>query len=55
MDQDTSDRQALAAAWFASLRDDICTAFEAIEDELAGTFNDRPPGRFERTECVTIR
>ncbi len=51
MDQDTtSDRQALAAAWFASLRDDICTAFEAIEDELAGTFNDRPPGRFERTE-----
>jgi len=51
MDQDTtSDRQALAAAWFASLRDDICSAFEAIEDDLTGTFADRPPGCFERTE-----
>lgn len=50
MDQDTtSDRQALAAAWFASLRDDICAAFEAIEDDLSGAFADRPPGRFERT------
>lgn len=50
MDQDTtSDRQALAAAWFASLRDDICAAFEAIEDDLTGAFADRPPGRFERT------
>jgi len=50
-DQDTiSERQALAAAWFASLRDQICAAFEAIEDELTGTFSDRPPGRFERTE-----
>ncbi|MFT5180599.1 MAG: coproporphyrinogen III oxidase [Alphaproteobacteria bacterium] len=49
-DQDTiSERQALAAAWFAALRDQICTAFEAIEDELTGTFSDRPPGRFERT------
>ena len=26
------DRKAQAAAWFAALRDRICTAFEAIED-----------------------
>jgi coproporphyrinogen III oxidase len=50
-DQDTtSDRQALAAEWFVSLRDQICAAFEAIEDDLTGTFVDRPPGRFERTQ-----
>jgi coproporphyrinogen III oxidase len=35
-----------ARAWFESLRDRICAAFEAIED--AGT-GDRPAGRFERS------
>jgi len=40
------DHREQAAAWFATLRDRICGAFEAIEDELAGS--DRPPGRFER-------
>jgi coproporphyrinogen III oxidase len=48
--QDTLEEQkARATAWFESLRDQICTAFEAIEDELTGTFADRPAGRFERT------
>jgi coproporphyrinogen III oxidase len=42
------DRKQAAADWFAKLRDDICAAFEAIEDELTGTFADRAPGRFER-------
>ena len=37
-----------ARNWFESLRDDICAAFEAIEDDLSGTFADRPAGRFER-------
>ncbi|MGF6233370.1 coproporphyrinogen III oxidase [Inquilinus ginsengisoli] len=41
-------RKAEAAAWFATLRDRICAAFEAIEDDYAGPFSDRPPGRFER-------
>ena len=49
-DQDTIDRhKATAAAWFETLRDQICAAFEAIEDDLTGTFADRPAGRFART------
>ncbi|MFE0759196.1 oxygen-dependent coproporphyrinogen oxidase [Inquilinus sp. NPDC058860] len=44
----TEARKAEAAAWFALLRDRICTAFEAIEDDHAGPLSDRPPGRFER-------
>jgi len=42
-------RKAQAAAWFASLRDDICAAFEGLEDAHTGTNADRPAGRFERT------
>ncbi len=41
-------RAAKAEAWFAELRDGLCAAFEALEDDLAGTGRDRPPGRFER-------
>ena len=37
-----------ARNWFERLRDDICAAFEAIEDDLSGPFADRPAGRFER-------
>lgn len=42
------DRKARAAAWFQELRDRICAAFEALEDELTGSHADLPPGRFER-------
>ena len=42
-------RKARAAAWFRALRDQICGAFEAIEDDLQGTPHaDLPAGRFER-------
>lgn len=43
-------RREQAAAWFQSLRDNICATFEKIEDELAtGPHAGKPAGRFERT------
>jgi coproporphyrinogen III oxidase len=42
--------KAQARAWFERLRDDICTAFEALEDTLppAAAFGGREAGRFVR-------
>ena len=37
-----------AAAWFKSLRDQTCAAFEQLEDDLTGPRSDQPAGRFER-------
>jgi coproporphyrinogen III oxidase len=48
--QVTSDRQQRAAAWFAALRDRICAAFEAIEDEAGAPYAAMPPGRFARKQ-----
>lgn len=46
----SEDQKQLAAAWFRDLRDQICAAFEKLEDELQGTVHaDLPAGRFERT------
>ncbi len=44
-------RKARARAWFERLRDDICKAFEAIEDDLPHgvPFAERAAGRFVRT------
>jgi coproporphyrinogen III oxidase len=44
-------RKAAARAWFERLRDDICAAFEAIEDALPASapLSDRATGRFKRT------
>jgi len=42
-------RKKLAAAWFRKLRDDICAAFEAIEDEWQSAQHAQlPAGRFVR-------
>jgi coproporphyrinogen III oxidase len=52
MDADLlADRKARARAWFEQLRDDICAAFEAVEDALPANarFADHPAGRFVRT------
>jgi coproporphyrinogen III oxidase len=45
------DRKTAAKTWFESLRDQITTAFEAVEDALpqAAPLSDRLPGRFKRT------
>jgi coproporphyrinogen III oxidase len=44
-------RKARARAWFERLRDDICAAFEALENTLPpdAPLADRAPGRFKRT------
>ncbi len=43
------DKKDKAAAWFKDLRNQICSEFEAIEDELTGgNKSDLPAGRFER-------
>jgi coproporphyrinogen III oxidase len=44
-------RKARARAWFETLRDDVCAAFEAIEDALPGgaPLSDHACGRFVRT------
>ncbi len=46
-DPRTSAEQAAAKAWFERLRDTICSAFEALEDQ-GGVGGSGPPGRFQR-------
>jgi coproporphyrinogen III oxidase len=45
-------RKATARAWFENLRDQICAAFEAVEDEATGPWHPETPkdapGRFAR-------
>ncbi len=48
MTSETHDRKSRAEAWFNELRDAICAAFEAIEDEHTVPLADHEPGRFER-------
>src|SRR5271165_5446472 len=42
-------RKARARAWFEALRDDICAAFEALDEEAPATLYAGSPGRFVRT------
>jgi coproporphyrinogen III oxidase len=43
------ERKREASAWFESLRDSICAAFEALEDEVGPPNDAGAPGRFART------
>jgi len=44
-------RKLATTAWFRTLRDQICAAFESIENDLQGTQHAAlPAGRFERQE-----
>lgn len=47
---DIETRKTTARAWFETLRDRICAAFEAVEDDApAATAVGDAPGRFVRT------
>jgi coproporphyrinogen III oxidase len=43
------DRKARARSWFEKLRNDICAAFEKLEDEAPSSLYAGEPGRFVRT------
>jgi coproporphyrinogen III oxidase len=43
------ERKAHAKAWFETLRDDICAAFERLEDDAPAALYPDQAGRFERT------
>jgi coproporphyrinogen III oxidase len=45
----TDERKARARAWFETLRDEICAAFEALEDEAPAALYPGAPGRFVKT------
>lgn len=42
-------RKSEARAWFETLRDRICAAFESVEDDITGPLAKGAPGRFVRT------
>jgi len=46
-----SEHKDRARRWFEKLRDDLCGAFEQLEDDLpaGGLLREPPPGRFART------
>jgi len=45
----TQEQKTQTIKWFSDLRDQICTAFEKLEDDLETTeYAHLPPGRFEK-------
>src|ERR1700733_6263581 len=46
---DIEDRKARARSWFETLRDDICAAFEKLEDDAPASLYPGDAGRFART------
>ena len=51
-DRTPDDKKDIATTWFRNLRDQMCTAYEALEDQVDGqnaAVGDGEPGRFEQT------
>jgi coproporphyrinogen III oxidase len=46
---DIEERKARARTWFEQLRDEICAAFERLEDEAPGSLYPAAPARFVRS------
>ena len=47
---DIEQKKQTAEAWFQELRDQICTRFEALEEELTGPLDNHAPGKFVRSD-----
>ena len=53
MSDEMKTEKETAAAWFRTLRDEIVTSFENLEEtQVAGPTADLPAGRFEITETT---
>ena len=51
MSGEMGEQKARASGWFETLRDEICAAFERLEDaQTTGPHSDLPAGRFARKE-----
>jgi coproporphyrinogen III oxidase len=44
----TNEQRKEACVWFEMLRNQICSVFEALEEEYQGPFKDKPAGQFNR-------
>ncbi|MGE0500144.1 MAG: oxygen-dependent coproporphyrinogen oxidase [Rhizobiaceae bacterium] len=47
---DIETKKDTARAWFETLRDRICAAFDKVEDAVSGPHASWAPGRFEKTQ-----
>ena len=47
---DIDEKKQQAEAWFQQLRDQICTRFEKLEQNLVGPLDTQPAGKFEQTD-----